>query len=66
MTRLIININDESADFILRQKSAGVTATETVRRALSVYEFMLEAERDGRQLQTVARNGDITHVTLIR
>ena len=63
-TRLGVNINDETAaalnDLAARRQ---VTVTETVRRAVSVYKFIEDQVRDGKELRIVGP-GEITHVEL--
>ncbi len=64
-TRLNININTETAEYIVAERERGTTATETIRRAISVYKFWREAEQSGKRLQTVDRDGEIQEVRLI-
>ncbi|MDI3330687.1 MAG: CopG family transcriptional regulator [Micrococcus sp.] len=56
--RLSININDQTAD-ALREIShtKGLTITETVRRAVSVYKFFEDELAAGRKIQTMRTGG---------
>jgi hypothetical protein len=47
MPRLTININDET-DAALRElaEKQGTTVTEQIRRAVGIYKFFLEEERE--------------------
>lgn len=54
MRRLSVNINDECARVLEKAKEQrGVSATETIRRALSMYEFMENEKLAGRKIMSV-------------
>lgn len=66
-TRLSVNINDETAE-ALRELAdrKGTSVTEIVRRAVSVYKFVEdEVGTNGKQLQLVGRNDQVTQVAMI-
>jgi hypothetical protein len=41
------------------------TATDVIRRAVSVYEFLHNAQRDGQQIETVDKKGRTTRVVIL-
>lgn len=65
-TRLSINLNDESAA-LLRKAAAdeGRTITEVVRRALGVYDFVMEEARNGSQVRVNRADGSSGLVTFL-
>jgi hypothetical protein len=53
-TRLSVNINDATADAIrASQHRRQTTATEVIRRAVSVYKFFVEAQERGDRVELV-------------
>ncbi len=65
-TRMNININEETAGVLRREAAiAGTSITEIVRRAMSVYDYAARAQREGRELQVLERNGDTTRLVLL-
>lgn len=52
MTRLSCLINADTAAVLLRQP-AGVTITETVRRAITLYDLLDRATADGSRIELV-------------
>jgi len=66
-TRLSININDETAA-ALKELAAkrGLTVTEVVRRAVSVYKFVEDEVGDGgKTLQLVDSNDKVTELVMV-
>lgn len=65
-TRLSVNINEETA-VVLRTSAARrqSTVTEQVRRAVSIYKFLMDAQRDGQRIEVVAADGAVTWVELL-
>lgn len=60
MTRLSVNINHECADALNDlAKRRQTTVTEIIRRAISVYKYLDDAQRDGKSIQL----RDDTHIT---
>lgn len=59
VVRLSINLNPETAD-TLKDLAArqGLTITEAVRRAISVYSYVIEAKANNEQVQLVG-NGRV-------
>lgn len=67
MTRLSININDDTAE-VLRRLAAKkqTTVTEILRRSVSAYKFIEdECVFGDKTLKTVDRNGDSWIVTIL-
>jgi hypothetical protein len=63
-TRLSVNINDETAAAIrTSQTRRQTTATEVLRRAVSVYKFLDDARRRGDEIRLVSGDGTIERVT---
>lgn len=65
LTRLSVNLNEETAEAlktIVQWK--GVTYTEAIRRAISVYMYVLEAEDDGASFLIETSKGDRKRVVL--
>jgi hypothetical protein len=65
-TRLNVNVNDETAAAIraLGERN-GRTATETIRRAVGAYDFLLRRQRQGAEIQTVDLDGNKTAVVIL-
>jgi hypothetical protein len=64
-TRLSVNINDETADALRTlAERRGVTVTETIRRAVSVYKYLADEMAEGRVLQ-VTDGREVTQVRLL-
>jgi|GEM_PF-2819971 len=57
--RLNVNMNAQTAD-ALRELAAkhGISFTEAIRRAISIYKFFDEEAEAGRKIQTMKRNGE--------
>lgn len=67
VTRLSVNINDETAAALKQMADRRqTTVTEVVRRAVSVYKFIEDEVVDGdKTLKLVTQTGDETVVTVI-
>lgn len=53
LVRLSVNLNSETADALKElAASRGVSATEAVRRAISLYKFLEDESKSGRHIQT--------------
>lgn len=66
MSRLSVNVNDETADALRTlAERRGVSVTETVRRAVSVYDFLEKRQANGEQIRVVDDAGAITNVELL-
>jgi hypothetical protein len=66
MTRLSVNINDDTAAALRSlAEEDGVTITEVVRRAVSVYKFFDEAKDAGKTIQLVDRDEKVTSVQMV-
>lgn len=65
-TRLSVNINDETAAALreLAEKD-GITVTEVIRRAVSVYKFFVDARAEGETIQLVSADEKTTLVQLV-
>ncbi|MET0819644.1 MAG: hypothetical protein ABWY58_01655 [Aeromicrobium sp.] len=64
--RLSVNINDETQTSIRSlQDSEERSATEIVRRAVAVYEFVVRELAEGKSLRSVDAAGNITEVVLL-
>jgi predicted transcriptional regulator len=66
-TRLSININDETAAALQElAKKRGVSVTEIVRRAVSVYKFVEDEVSDGdKTLQLVDNQDRVTQLAIL-
>lgn len=65
-TRLNVNINDETAQALRNlAQHDGVSVTEVVRRAVSVYKFFEEAAGEGKTIQLVDRDEKVTAVQMV-
>lgn len=66
VVKLNININDET-EAALRDLAArrGITVTETVRRAVSVYKFIEDEMDAGGKLQVLHEGGTSTSVAIV-
>lgn len=54
LTRLNINLNEETAETLRELAAArGISFTEAVRRAISVYKFVEDEIAGGKQVQSV-------------
>lgn len=63
MTRLSVNLNDATAEAIrASQERRQTTATEVIRRSVSVYKFLMEAQEGGSRIETVDAEGRVTRV----
>jgi hypothetical protein len=61
LVRLNVNLNTETADALKEiADHRGISFTEAVRRAISVYKFIDEETQEGRRIQTV--NSDRSEV----
>lgn len=58
MTRLSININDETAASLQSQLPA-VSVTERVRRAVALYGFLDAAMQRGERIRLIDRDGSV-------
>lgn len=60
MTRLEINVNDETASALREIADTNdISITEAVRRCVSVYAFFDKAVRDGTKIHLIPRNHPI-------
>lgn len=58
MTRLNININDTTAEELrLLKEEKGISVTELIRNAVSLYSFLEQEKREGRKIETVSSKG---------
>jgi hypothetical protein len=58
MSRLSVNINDETSVAIkTRMEEEGRTATEIVRRAISVYDYVMYHQERGRTIAVLRPSG---------
>lgn len=66
VVKLNININDET-EAALKELAArrGITVTETVRRAVSVYKFIEDEKDAGGKLQVIHEGGESTTVAIV-
>lgn len=58
MTRLSININAETEEALLARKARGTTVTETVRRAVALYDLLDTAAGCGERIRLVGNGPD--------
>lgn len=66
MTRLSVNLNDETAVAIRdSMRRHGRTATETIRRAVSMYRFLIRARDAGQRVRLVDKDGAVTYVEFL-
>ena len=66
MTKLSININDETAAFLNETKEKkNINVTEQIRRAVSLYQYLHDAQEAGEEIHTVSRTGKRTRVILL-
>jgi hypothetical protein len=58
LVRLNVNLNTETAD-ALRELAdeRGISVTEAVRRAISLYKYIEDETHDGRRIQVADRTG---------
>lgn len=57
LVRLNVNLNSETADALKEiADHRGISFTEAVRRAISVYKFIDEETQEGRRIQTVSQD----------
>jgi predicted transcriptional regulator len=65
-TRLNVNINDECASALRKMAERNeTTVTEIVRRAISVFDYVDRAARDGKTVQIIGPD-DVTTLAIIR
>lgn len=58
MVRLNVNLNRETADTLAAiAEERGISATEAVRRAITVYAYIVAEVAKGRKVQTQDHNG---------
>lgn len=58
MTRLSVNINAETEAALLARKTRGTTVTETVRRAVALYDLLDTATSNGERIRLVGNGPD--------
>lgn len=65
-TRLNVNINDDTAR-ALRDlaEEESTSVTEIVRRAVSVYKFFDDARDEGKTIQLIDQDSNVTSVQLV-
>lgn len=64
--RLGVNINDETAGALRAiSERRGITVTEAVRRAVSVYRFVNDETTAGKTFHVVGPDGDSAEVVLV-
>lgn len=60
VTRLSVNINQDAAAALKRHsEKRHVSVTETVRRAIAVYDFVEEELAKGNRIQVVEKSGNV-------
>lgn len=60
--RLNININAETADALRKLKQEkSMSATEIVRNAIALYEYLADEKKNDRRIQTTDANGKDKH-----
>jgi hypothetical protein len=60
VTRLSVNINQDAATALKRHSERRqVSVTETVRRAIAVYDFVEEELAKGNRIQVVEKSGNV-------
>lgn len=57
LVRLNINLNRPTADALEQLAATAGSATEAVRRAISIYKFLTDEVKAGRQIQTMDKDG---------
>ncbi len=66
LVRLNVNLNQETADALKEiADDAGISLTEAVRRAISVYKFVDDEIESGNRVQTVNPNGEVRQLVLM-
>lgn len=67
IVRLSVNINKETAEAIKAlAESNGISATEVIRRAVSVYKFIDDEVKSGRNIKTMDEsNNNVRELTLL-
>lgn len=66
LVRLNVNLNQETADALKEiADEAGISLTEAVRRAISVYKFVDDEIESGNRVQTVNPNGEVRQLVLM-
>lgn len=67
LVRLSVNLNQETADALKEiAADSGVSLTEAVRRAISVYKFVDDEREAGRRVQTVdPKGGAVRELVLV-
>ncbi|AMM22779.1 CopG family transcriptional regulator (plasmid) [Frondihabitans sp. PAMC 28766] len=67
LVRLNVNLNSETADALKEiADHRGISFTEAVRRAISVYKFIDEETQEGRRIQTVSPDrSDVRELVLM-
>lgn len=67
LTRLNVNLNQETADALrLVAEQRGISFTEAVRRAISVYKFVEDELAEGHRVQAVdADSGTVRELVLL-
>jgi len=65
VVRLNINVNAETAAILQREKDNGISATETIRRAIGLYDHFRRETAEGRIVLTRDADGnDVRQVLL--
>lgn len=63
ITRLNVNLNEATAKALKELAEVnGLTLTETVRRAISVYKFMDDEVKSGNKIRVKEPNGDVREI----
>lgn len=58
LVRLNVNLNHETADAIKElAEERGISVTEAVRRAISLYKYVEDQTNEGRKIQVADRSG---------
>jgi predicted transcriptional regulator len=67
LVRLSVNLNNETADALKEiAEERGISVTETVRRAISVYKYIEEELSQGHKVQVADKvNKTVTELVLI-
>ena len=66
LVRLSVNLNQETADALKEiAEETGISLTEAVRRAISVYKFVDDEIDAGHRVQTVDQKGAVRELVIM-
>ena len=54
-TRLKVNINDDTEQVLRQYEAEGQSATETIRKAVDVFDYFDAAQSEGKEIRIVRR-----------